>query len=204
LYLHHKDKLRRLFLEVDASDVGWGACAYQMKEPWTGDPAEEGRMRIGDTGERLVIQWISKGWTTHELQLPVFYRETLGRLLALEKFRNLIETSIEAGITLCTDHKPALFENSLSNKGQLSAWKLAEVSDLLSIVKNLYRQGGKMLFADPLSRICGPTEGWHDPALPIGSTRDSEDPIVCRERYRRCFKNFVSMEEEERFADSMV
>ena len=23
-----------------------------------------------------------------------------------------------------------------------------------------------MLFADPLSRICGPTEGWHDPALP--------------------------------------
>jgi hypothetical protein len=66
-----------------------------------------------------------------------------------------------------TDHKPALFENSLSNKGQLSAWKLAEVSDLLSIVKNLYRQGGKMLFADILSRIyCGPTEGWHDPALP--------------------------------------
>ncbi len=23
-----------------------------------------------------------------------------------------------------------------------------------------------MLFADPLSRICGPTKGWHDPALP--------------------------------------
>ncbi len=119
-------------------------------------------MRIGDTGERLVIQWISKGWTTHELQLPVFHREALGRLLALEKVRNLIETNIEAGITLYTDHKPALFENSLSNKGQLSAWKLAEVSDLLSIVENLYRQGGEMLLADPLSRIYGPTEGWHD------------------------------------------
>jgi hypothetical protein len=112
LYLHHKDKLRRLFLEVDASDVGWGACAYQMKEAWTGNPEDEGRMRIGDTGERLVIQWISKGWTTHELQLPVFYREALGRLLALEKFRNLIETNIEAGITLYTDHKPALFESN--------------------------------------------------------------------------------------------
>ena len=110
--------------------------------------------------------WISKGWTTHELQLPVFYREALARLLALEKFRNLIETNIEAGITLYTDHKPALFENSLSNKGQLSAWKLAEVSDLLSIVENLYRQGEKMLFADPLSRVCGPTEGWHDPSIP--------------------------------------
>ncbi len=78
----------------------------------------------------------------------------------------MIETNIEAGITLYTDHKPALFENSLSNKGQLSAWKLAEVADLLSIVENLYRQGEKMLFADPLSRVCGPTEGWYDPSLP--------------------------------------
>ncbi len=84
----------------------------------------------------------------------------------MERFKNLIETNIEAGITLYTDHKPALFENSLSNKRQLNAWKLAEVADLLSIVENLYRQGGKMLFADPLSRVCGPTEGWFDPSLP--------------------------------------
>jgi hypothetical protein len=162
LYLHHKDATRRLFLEVDASDVGWGACAYQMLKAYIGDQKDEGRMRIGDTGPRQIIQWISKAWTTHELTLPVFYRESLARiLLSLEKFRNLIETNIEAGITLYTDHKPALFENSLSNKGQLSAWKLAEVADLLSIVENLYRQGGKMLFADPLSRVCGPTEGWY-------------------------------------------
>ena len=166
LYLHHKDALRRLFLEVDASDVGWGACAYQMLIPYIGELCDEGRMRIGDTGPRQIIQWISKAWTAHELTLPVFYRESLARILALEKFRNLIETNIEAGITLYTDHKPALFENSLSNKGQLSAWKLAEVADLLSIVENLYRQGGKMLFADPLSRVCEPTEGWYDPSLP--------------------------------------
>ncbi len=42
--------------------------------------------------------------------------------------------------------------------------------DLLSIVENIveniYRQGEKMLFADPLSRVCGPTEGWYDPSLP--------------------------------------
>jgi hypothetical protein len=119
-----------------------------------------------DTGQRQIIQWISKGWTEHELTLPVFNRESLARILCLERFRNLIETNIEAGITLYTDHKPALFENGLSSKGQLSAWKLAEVADLLSIVENLYRQGGKMLFADPLSRVCGPTEGWCDPSLP--------------------------------------
>ena len=164
--MHHKDALRRLFLEVDASDVGWGACAYQMLIPYIGELCDEGRMRIADTGPRQIIQWISKAWTAHELTLPVFYRESLARILALEKFRNLIETNIEAGITLYTDHKPALFENSLSNKGQLSAWKLAEVADLLSIVENLYRQGGKMLFADPLSRVCEPTEGWYDPSLP--------------------------------------
>ncbi len=34
------------------------------------------------------------------------------------------------------------------------------------VVENLYRQGGKMLFANPWSRVCGPTEGWFDPSLP--------------------------------------
>jgi hypothetical protein len=52
LYLHRKDKLRRLFLEVDASDVGRGACAHQMLIDFIGDPKDEGRMRIGDTGPR--------------------------------------------------------------------------------------------------------------------------------------------------------
>ncbi len=42
------------------------------------------------------------------LKLPVFYRGSLPRLLALEKYRNLIETNIEAGITLYTDHTPGL------------------------------------------------------------------------------------------------
>jgi hypothetical protein len=123
-----------------------------MVKAYLGEPSEEGRMRIGYTGPRQIIQWISKAWTAHELTLPVFYRESLARILAFERLRNLIETNIEAGITLKTDHKPALFENSLSNKGQLSAWKLAEVADLLFIVENLYRQGGKMMFADPSHR----------------------------------------------------
>jgi hypothetical protein len=100
------------------------------------------------------------------MQLPVFYRDSLATVLTLEKLRNLIETNIDAGITLYTDHKPALFENSLSNKGQLSAWKLAEVADLMSIVERIYRQGTGMLMADPLSRVCAPTEGWYDPTLP--------------------------------------
>jgi hypothetical protein len=48
LFLHHKDPLKILFIEVDASDVGWGACAYQMRVPFEGDPKDEARMRVGD------------------------------------------------------------------------------------------------------------------------------------------------------------
>ncbi len=116
LYLHQKKRSKGCSL-VDASDVGWGACAYPMPGIYEGNPNEEGRMRINDLGLRNIIQWISRAWTTYELTLPVFYREALGRILCLEKFRNLIETNIKTGITLYTDHKPALFENSLSNKG---------------------------------------------------------------------------------------
>jgi hypothetical protein len=42
-FLHHKDSTARLFIEVDANDAGWDACAYRMVEPWTGDPVDEGR-----------------------------------------------------------------------------------------------------------------------------------------------------------------
>ena len=92
-----------------------------MHKRWEGDPNDEARGRINDMGQRKIIEWISKSWNEHELKLPVFYRESLGRLLCLERFRNLIETNIQAGVALYTDHKPGLFENSLSNKGQLSA-----------------------------------------------------------------------------------
>jgi hypothetical protein len=82
-FLHHKNSGKRLFIEVDVSDAGWGACAYQMVLPWTSELEEEGRRRQGDTGARKIIQWTSKAWTPFELKLPVFYRESLARILAL-------------------------------------------------------------------------------------------------------------------------
>ncbi len=87
--------------------------------------------------------------------------------MALENYRNLIETNIEAGITLYTDHKPRLFENSLGNKGRLSAWQLLETAVLLSIVENLYRTGDQMFLADSLSRICAPNDGFYNMELPM-------------------------------------
>ncbi len=65
-----------------------------------------------------------------------------------------------------TDHKPGLFQNNLSNKGQLSAWRIAETSDLQSLVQTHYRQGTKMLLADPLPRLRSPSSGFFDPTLP--------------------------------------
>ncbi len=50
LYLHHKDPFKMLFLEVDASDVGWGGCAYQMRISFVEDPKDEARLRAADTG----------------------------------------------------------------------------------------------------------------------------------------------------------
>jgi hypothetical protein len=42
---------------------------------------------------KRIIEWISKAWTTYEMKsLPIFYKETIARILALEHFRNLIET----------------------------------------------------------------------------------------------------------------
>jgi hypothetical protein len=78
-FLHHKDPVKRLFIKVDASDSGWGACTYQLVEKWNGDPSAEGMRRQEDTGPRQVIQWTSKAWTPFELKLPVFYRESLWR-----------------------------------------------------------------------------------------------------------------------------
>jgi hypothetical protein len=109
----------------------------------------------------------------------------------LERYRNLIETNITAGITLYTDHKPALFENSLSNKGQLSVWRLLETADLLSIVENLYRTGGKMLLADPLSRLCAPSDGFYDVTLPakIHTLLENLPPQVAECRAMRVSAN---------------
>ena len=105
-----------------------------------------------------MVAWVSKAWTDYERQLPVFYREALGRLLCLEHFRNLIETQdIDAGTTVYTDHAPSTYVGSLSNKGRLSTWKIHETSDLIATVQTLYKAGEHLGpphgLADPLSRL---------------------------------------------------
>ena len=82
----NKDPVKCLFLEVDARDVGWGCCAFQFAISYTSD--DEGQERLLDKSKRRLIEWSSKAWTTDQLKLPVFYRESLARLLCPGKYRN--------------------------------------------------------------------------------------------------------------------
>ena len=61
---------------------------------------------------------------------------------------------------------PSLYAESLSNKGQLSEWRIAEVADLNPIVQTLHQAGPRMALADPLSRLCSPSGGLYDRSLP--------------------------------------
>ena len=43
LFLWNKDSSKRLFIEGDACNEGWGACAYQYADPKPPDIEDEGR-----------------------------------------------------------------------------------------------------------------------------------------------------------------
>jgi hypothetical protein len=160
LFLCNKDSTKRLFIEVDACNEGWGACVYQYADPKPFDVEDEGRHMLISKLPKRVVEWVSKAWTEFEKELSVFYREALARLLCLEHFRNLIETqALDAGTTVYTDHAPSTYVGSLSNKGRLSTWRIHETSDLTGIVQTLYKAGRYLGpgpyggLADPLSRM---------------------------------------------------
>jgi hypothetical protein len=117
--------------------------------------AEAGKAKMFSKDPKRIIVWVSKAWTPYEKQSgPIFYKETIARLLTLEHVRNLVETQeIGHGVTCYSDHLPGIKNTSLSNKGKLSTWRIHETSDLTAIVETLYKAGPTMAIADPLSRL---------------------------------------------------
>ncbi len=101
LYIWNKDNFKHLFIEVDSSDEGLGACAYQYVD--SAPPGEdEGKYFLLSKRPKRSIQWISKAWTPYERKsLPILYKETIARILTLEQFRNLIETQALGSGTMC-------------------------------------------------------------------------------------------------------
>ena len=167
LYLWNKVPGKHLFIEVDSCNEGWGAVIYQhaKKAP---EGEEPGRHFLFSKEPKRIIQWISKAWSAWDQHLPCFYKESLARLLALEAFRNLIETQEQnAGVTCYSDHLPAVKESSLSNKGALSTWRIHEVADLNSIVETIWKKGAVMSTADPLSRLARREDRLNNLDLPL-------------------------------------
>ena len=167
LYLWNKVPGKHLFIEVDSCNEGWGAVIYQhAKNAPKGE--EPGRYFLFSKEPKRIIQWISKAWSAWDQHLPCFYKESLARLLALEAFRNLIETQEQnAGVTCYSDHLPAVKEASLSNKGALSTWRIHEVADLSSIVETIWKKGAVMSTADPLSRLARREDRLNNLDLPL-------------------------------------
>jgi hypothetical protein len=62
-FLWNKDSLKRLFIEVDARNEGWGACAYQYADPNPRDVEDEGRFMLMSKLPKRIIEWVSKAWT---------------------------------------------------------------------------------------------------------------------------------------------
>ncbi len=59
LYIWNKDNERHLFLKVDSSDDGWGACAYQHADQ--APPGEDvGKFFLLSKKPKRIIEWISK------------------------------------------------------------------------------------------------------------------------------------------------
>jgi transposase InsO family protein len=168
LYLWNKNNEEHLFFEVDSSDDGWGACAFQYADK-APSGEDEGKHHLLSKKPKRIIAWISKAWTTYEKKsLPIFYKETIARLLTFEHYRNLIESqSPGAGVTCYSDHLPGIKNTSLSNKGKLSTWKIHEVSDLTSIVETIYKAGPTMAIADPLSRLARQEDRVENLDLPV-------------------------------------
>ena len=61
-YLWNKDSTKRLYIETDASDLGWGACAYQFECSVPPGTEGEGRYRLAHHMDKpkRVVEWLSK------------------------------------------------------------------------------------------------------------------------------------------------
>ena len=66
-----KNPTKRVFIETDASDVGWGAVCYQFEDCISSDTLASSccddkgnyRLKFDMKKPKRVIEWISKAWT---------------------------------------------------------------------------------------------------------------------------------------------
>ena len=76
LFLWNKVSNRRIFIEVDSSQEGWGACVYQYADDPPMGVEDEGRYRLLEPKKnqplKRVIAWINKAHTPTKRHYHVF------------------------------------------------------------------------------------------------------------------------------------
>jgi hypothetical protein len=98
LYLWNKDNKKHLYFEVDSCDDGWTGVHvhFNMRLIISSMPKPAKLICLAYKRPKRIIAWISKAWTPYEKQsLPIFYKETIARLLTFEQWRNLVKTQEE-------------------------------------------------------------------------------------------------------------
>ena len=86
LFLWNKVATKHLFIEVDSSQDGWGACVYQYEHEPFHQVVDEGRYRLMDKAPKRVVAWISKAHTPYEKDLALFLSRDLSSPLGSRIF----------------------------------------------------------------------------------------------------------------------
>lgn len=107
-------------------------------------------MWVLEKGVLHPVCYMSVKFKSHQRNYSTIEKETLGLILALEKF-NVYTSSASEPVTIYCDHNPLQFKNRMKNKNQrLMRWSLAlQTYNLL--IKHI--KGLDNLIADALSRV---------------------------------------------------
>jgi hypothetical protein len=142
--LYNPDWARRIHVNVDASDLGWGAVLYQLSNE---DAA--GEVCTDPKAENMqVILYLSEAFDRTMLRRPTYYKEGFGLIKALGKVRFYIEHSPHR-TAVHTDHFPHKWMKH-SQRGMIVGWRVAELAGLTYDI--YYLPGPKNIIADALSR----------------------------------------------------
>lgn len=143
--LHNPDWKRRLHLNVDASDLGWGAVLYQLKN----EQPEDEVCTDPKPDQMQVILYISEAFDRAMLARPTYYKEGYALIKGIGKVRFYIEHSpfISA---IHTDHFPQKWMKH-SQRGLIVGWRVAELAGLTYEI--FYLPGPKNKLADSMSRF---------------------------------------------------
>jgi hypothetical protein len=141
--LYHIDWTKRFFIEVDASDDGWGAILYQYEGE---EPADPGALRDPDA-KICIVGIISGRFTSTQRRWMTPDQELFAVWKACETWRPLINGR---EFTCYTDHRNLTF-GLKSTERKVIRW-IFSLKDLDALM--VHCPGKRNIYGDTLSRMC--------------------------------------------------